>query len=68
MEIIETFEDCTGKKINYKIGSRRKGDVDATFADNKKALDNLSWSPKYSLKKALESAWNWEKNYREINE
>ena len=68
MEIIETFEDCTREKINYKIGNRREGDVDTTYADNKKALDNLSWSPKYSLKKALESAWNWEKNYREINE
>ena len=67
MEIINAFEDSTGKKINYKIGNRRKGDVDSTFADNKKALNKLSWSPKYSLEKALESAWNWEKNYRKIN-
>lgn len=66
MEIINAFEDSTGKKINYKIGNRRKGDVDSTFADNKKALNKLSWSPKYSLEKALESAWNWEKNYRKI--
>ena len=66
MEIINAFESSTGKKISYKIGKRRKGDVDATYADNKKALKSLSWSPKYSLEQALESAWNWEKNYRKI--
>ena len=51
---------------NAKVVKRRKGDVDATYADNKKALKSLSWSPKYSLEQALESAWNWEKNYRKI--
>ena len=67
MEIIKSFQDCTGKKVNYKIGKRREGDVDATFAENNKALDTLSWSPKYSLEQALKSAWNWEKNYRKLN-
>ena len=67
MEIIKTFQDCTEKKINYKIGKRRNGDVDVTFADNSKALNTLSWSPKYSLEQALKSAWNWEKNYRKLN-
>tara|TARA_A100001011_G_scaffold399166_1_gene506582 strand:- start:1315 stop:2340 length:1026 start_codon:yes stop_codon:yes gene_type:complete len=67
MEIIKTFQDCTEKKINYKIGKRRNGDVDVTFADNSKALYTLSWNPKYSLEEALKSAWNWEKNYRKLN-
>ena len=67
MEIIKAFERSTGKKISFKIGKRRKGDVDATYADNKKALKTLCWSPKYSLEQALKSAWNWEKNYRKIN-
>ena len=67
MEIINAFERSTGKKISFKIGKRRKGDVDATYADNKKALKTLCWSPKYSLEQALKSAWNWEKNYRKIN-
>jgi UDP-glucose 4-epimerase len=66
MEIINAFEYSTGKKISYKIGKRRKGDVDATYADNKKALKTLCWSPKYSLEQALKSAWNWEKKYRKI--
>jgi len=66
MEIINAFESSTGKKISFKIGKRRKGDVDATYADNKKALKTLCWSPKYSLEQALKSAWNWEKNYRKI--
>ena len=66
MEIIKAFESSTGKKISFKIGKRRKGDVDATYADNKKALKTLCWSPKYSLEQALKSAWNWEKNYRKI--
>ena len=62
MEIIDAFEKSTGKKISYKIGERRKGDVVTAYADTSKIKEELNWSTKNSLKNALKSAWNWELN------
>lgn len=60
-EVIETFNEVCGFKINYKVVGRRSGDVVSAFADTTKANNELKWSSKYSLKDALISAWNWEK-------
>ena len=60
-EIIKLFEKTTGEKINYKVGSRRKGDLKSAYSDNKKAIEVLKWKPEISIEKALLTAWNWEK-------
>ena len=62
LELIENFEKSTGKKVPYKIGKRRSGDVVIAYADTKKAKKILNWKSKYSLSEALFSAWNWEKS------
>ena len=45
----------------YKFSDPRKGDAVAAYADVKKINNQLSWKAKFSLKEALQSAWNWEK-------
>ena len=60
LEAIEAFEKITGKKLNYKIGPRRQGDVMAIYADNLLAKEKLSWNPQYSLNEMMATAWNWE--------
>lgn len=62
LEVIATFEKVSNQKLNYKIVSRRKGDVIAAYADTSKANRILGWKVKLSLKDALASAWKWEKN------
>jgi UDP-glucose 4-epimerase len=64
MEIIKAFEKTTGVKLNYKIVGRRKGDVEAVYADTKHANNELGWKTDTGLDKTLLSAWNWEKNIR----
>jgi UDP-glucose 4-epimerase len=60
IEILNTIEAVSGKKINRIIGSRRSGDPDAIYADNTKAQQVLGWRPKYSdLTTIIESAWKW---------
>lgn len=61
MEIIKTFEEVTGEKINYKIAPRRDGDVEQVWADTTFANDELGWKTELSLGDALLSAWNWQK-------
>ena len=60
LEVIASFERVSGKNLNYTIGPRREGDIVAAYANVDKALQQLNWSPKYSLDEAIHSAWQWE--------
>lgn len=64
LEVINTFEDVSGQKLNYKIVGRRSGDVISAYADTSKANKILGWRAKLDLKDALLSAWNWEKSLK----
>lgn len=64
LEVINTFEKVSGKKLNYKIVGRREGDITEAFADTKKANGILGWKAELSLEAALSSAWEWEKKIR----
>lgn len=66
LEIIHTFEEVSGLKINWKFGERRAGDVPEIYADTKKAFDLLGWKPEKSLTDAVTDAWNWEKNIEHV--
>ena len=61
-EVIESFIKVSGKKIQYDISSRRKGDVISAFADTSKAKKTLNWTSKVSFEDAILSAWRWEQN------
>lgn len=61
MEVIKTFEEISGKKLNYRIGPRRNGDVVSIYSDTKKANDILKWKAERDLKNMMETSWEWEK-------
>ena len=61
-EVIDSFIKVSGKKIQYDISSRRKGDVISAFADTSKAKKILNWTSKVSFEDAILSAWKWEQN------
>ena len=60
LEIIHTFEEVNGLKVNYKIGPRRPGDVEQIWADPSKANNELNWKCQYGIKDALKHSWAWE--------
>ena len=66
LEVIRCFEKVSNKKLNYIIGSKRKGDVSKAYADTKKANIILNWKTELSLDQAILSAWEWEKKIAEI--
>lgn len=55
LEIINKFNDC-GLKVEYYMGSARKGDVADVWADCSKAKNILKWEPKYSLDDMVQSS------------
>jgi UDP-glucose 4-epimerase len=66
LEAIHSFEKVTNQKLNYEVGARRAGDVEAIYANNQKAKDILKWNCQYSLDDAMLSAWNWELKMKEL--
>jgi len=64
LEVIKSFEEASGKKLNYKIVGRRAGDVTEAYADTVKANTVLGWKAEYTLDQAMKSAWDWEQKIR----
>jgi UDP-glucose 4-epimerase len=62
LEAINAFEQTTGKKLNYKIGPRRQGDIVEIYADLSKAQNRLKWEPKYNINDIMLTSWKWETN------
>ena len=61
LEVLKAFEKVTGQPLNYKIGPRRAGDVEAIYANNQKAREELGWNPILTIEDAMKSAWAWQK-------
>lgn len=64
LEAIASFEKISGVKLNYKLGPRRPGDVEAIYSDTSFTEKELGWKAKYSLDEMMSSAWKWEKNLK----
>ncbi|MEM9023309.1 MAG: UDP-glucose 4-epimerase GalE [Bacteroidota bacterium] len=64
-EIIAAFESATGIALNYRMAPRRPGDVEAVYADSRKAREVLHWQPRYNLSDMMSSAWKWQQHLQE---
>lgn len=64
LELIKTFEECTGVKLNYKIVGRRAGDIEQVWGNVNKANKVLGWKAEHTLADALSSAWKWQLELR----
>ncbi|MES2622338.1 MAG: UDP-glucose 4-epimerase GalE [Bacteroidota bacterium] len=62
LEAIQSFEKVAGKKLNYKMGARREGDVVSIYANNNKARTLLGWEIKRDLDTMMRTAWTWEQS------
>lgn len=64
-QLIDTFEKCTGVKLNYRVTGRRAGDIEKIWGNVDKANNVLGWKAVHSLEDALSSAWKWQLHLRE---
>lgn len=62
LEIIKTFEEASGKKINYEIVGRRQGDIATSWADASKAERIIGWKTIYNINDMMRDTWKWQKN------
>ena len=62
LDVLNELEKILNKKLKYKIGKRRIGDIPNSVADSEKFKKNFNWNPQYNdLNYILETALNWEK-------
>ena len=64
-QLIDTFEKCTGVKLNYKVVGRRAGDIEKIWGNVDKANKVLGWRADTPLEDVLASAWKWQCALRE---
>ena len=65
LEIVQTFIQATGVKLNWKFGPRREGDIEKIWGDCAKANKVLGWKAETPLSDVLLSAWKWQLKLRE---
>ena len=66
LEIIHTFEEISGLKLNWQMGERRQGDVEEIYADVEKSKSLLNWRSKKTVTEAMKDAWNWELKLKNV--
>jgi UDP-glucose 4-epimerase len=59
LQVINAFEIANNLKINYKIVSRRPGDVAAVYADTEKAEEELGFKADYGIEEMCGDSWNF---------
>ena len=62
LDMVQTFEKVNNVKVQYKITSRRAGDLAEMFADPSKAKEELGWSANKDLSDMCKDSWNFAKN------
>jgi len=57
LEMVQAFEQVSGKNIPYKITNRRAGDIATCYAKADKSNQQLDWRAKRDLDEMCRSAW-----------
>ena len=60
LELIDTFEKVNKLKLNYSIGDRRPGDIEAIYTDTSKIESKIGWKAKKGLSMSMKDSWKWE--------
>ncbi|HEY2118752.1 MAG TPA: UDP-glucose 4-epimerase GalE [Candidatus Acidoferrum sp.] len=64
LQVVQTAERITGRKIPHKLSARRPGDPATLVASNEKLKKTLGWEASHSsLEEILQSAWDWRQKF-----
>lgn len=61
-QLISLMNSLTGQSLSPIYKESRNGDIKHSCLDNKKAVNNLAWTPKYSLEEGLRKTINYYKD------
>ena len=59
LDLVNTFQKVNNIEVKYKIVDRRPGDIDACYADPKKAYKELNWKAEKGIEEMCRDAYNF---------
>ena len=62
LQLVHSFEEANGLKINYKIVDRRPGDIATCYASADKAYRELGFKTTHTIVDCCRDSWNWQKH------
>ncbi|MGJ0483343.1 MAG: UDP-glucose 4-epimerase GalE [Methylomicrobium sp.] len=60
LEMVKAFEAASGKKVAFRIVSRRPGDIAACYADPTLAFELMGWRAERGVETMCRDAWRWQ--------
>lgn len=60
LEMVQAFEQVSGRPVPYRIVARRSGDIAECWANPHKAERELGWKAERGLQMMMEDAWRWQ--------
>ena len=66
LEVITSYIEFTGAKINFEYSDRRQGDAEKAVPDSSKIKRELGWEPKTTLAKMCVDSYNFIKKNPEL--
>ncbi len=60
LDVIKTFEKVSGKKITFKLVSRRAGDIAICYANSSYAKEIFGWEATKTLEDMCKDSWHWQ--------
>jgi UDP-glucose 4-epimerase len=61
-ELVGAIERRSNRPFPLELAERRAGDAPSLVADNRKAREQLGWTPRHDLDAIIEHAWAWHAN------
>lgn len=63
LEMIRAYEKASGRRIPYRAGPRRPGDIASCWADTGKARKELDWEARHGLERMMSDHWRWQEKH-----
>src|SRR5690554_497173 len=60
LQMVQAFEQASGRPVPYRIEPRRAGDIAECWADPSKARDELGWQAERGLDVMMQDTWRWQ--------
>ncbi|MFD2098109.1 UDP-glucose 4-epimerase GalE [Corallincola platygyrae] len=60
LQMVDAFEQASGKQVPYKIAPRRPGDIAECWADPALAKSELDWEASRTVKEMTQDTWRWQ--------
>ncbi|MGU3472557.1 UDP-glucose 4-epimerase GalE [Paenibacillus sp. D51F] len=60
LQLVHAFEKIAGCNVPYQLVDRRPGDVAVSYADPRKAEQELGWKAEKDLEAMCADAWRWQ--------